>query len=58
MDDSFHNAADVPTFGPSLGSSGISKDDLARVFPGVPLEPEVLKALAEQRKVDPEIWQS
>ncbi|QDU57907.1 hypothetical protein [Aeoliella mucimassa] len=31
--------------------------ELADIFPGVPLEPEVLKAIGDQRRVEPEIWQ-
>jgi hypothetical protein len=31
--------------------------DLSFLTKGPPLEPEVLQALAEQRRIDPELWQ-
>jgi hypothetical protein len=31
--------------------------DLSFLAEGPPLEPEVLRALEEQRRIDPEIWQ-
>ncbi len=33
------------------------KRDLSFMTQGPPLEPEVLQALAEQRRIDPELWQ-
>jgi hypothetical protein len=30
--------------------------DLTKIFSGEPLEPEVIKALEDQRQVDPELW--
>jgi hypothetical protein len=33
------------------------KRDLSFLAEGPPLEPEVLQALAEQRRIDPDLWQ-
>lgn len=33
------------------------KRDLSFLAQGPPLEPEVLRALQEQRRIDPELWQ-
>jgi hypothetical protein len=33
------------------------KRDLSFLTKGPPLEPEVIRALEEQRQIDPEIWQ-
>lgn len=32
------------------------KRDLATIFDGTPLEPEVIAILEEQRRIDPEVW--
>jgi hypothetical protein len=32
------------------------KRDLSGIFDGTPLEPEVLQALDDQRRIDPEMW--
>ena len=36
--------------------SGAKKRDFASIFKGEPLEPEVIKALEEQRQIDWEMW--
>jgi plasmid stability protein len=37
--------------------SNVKKRDLSFMTEGPPLEPEVLRALEEQRRIDPELWQ-
>lgn len=32
------------------------KRDLSGIFDGEPLEPEVIEALEEQRRIDPDLW--
>ena len=33
-----------------------AKRDLSDIFDGTPLEPEVIQALDDQRRIEPEIW--
>lgn len=33
-----------------------AKSDLATIFDGTPLEPEVIQALEEQRQIEPDDW--
>jgi plasmid stability protein len=37
--------------------SRVANRDLSFLAAGPPLEPEVLRALDEQRRIDPELWQ-
>jgi hypothetical protein len=54
------NAVVVDTLSRALGveeQNLAKKRDLSFLAEGPPLEPEVLHALEEQRRIDPEIWQ-
>ena len=43
--------------GLGVGPSPEKKRDLSFLAQGPPLEPEVIRALEDQRRIDPEIWQ-
>jgi len=43
--------------GLGVGPAPEKKRDLSFLAQGPPLEPEVIRALEEQRRIDPELWQ-
>lgn len=41
----------------SIAEKPTKKRDLSGIFDGTPLEPEVLEALEDQRRIDPKMWE-
>lgn len=51
-----HILLDALRRGFGIESTPTMKRDLSDVFDGTPLEPEVIEALEDQRRIDPELW--